>query len=476
MNSKKYPLCVDLDGTLIKTDTLFEACLILFKQNFFILFNLVFWVFHGKSYLKGKVFSRVILPIETFPVSKTFLKFLESEHQKGREIVLVTASHRLIAEKIKTRFSFFSDIIATQCKINLKGQNKRLVLNERFGAGNYDYAGNSEADLAIWQDARHCVVVNASRNLIQKVKRLNKPVTIFEPKQFKLKTFFKALRVHQYAKNLLVFVPLLASHSYTNLPSVKNSVLAFTAFCFLASTVYIINDLLDLKADRLNKTKSKRPFASGALSICFGVVLLPILIVLALLITFYLPMQFGLVLLIYFIITFLYSMFLKQKVLVDVFTLAILYTIRIIAGIAAIHTNYSVWLMAFSIFIFLSLAFVKRYTELFFAKQNNKKSLLNRGYVADDLPFISQFGIASGYLSILVFALYINSKSVEILYKSPHFLWVSCIILLFWVSRIWLLATRGKVLEDPVLFAIKDKTSFATLFLIMVVVIMAIMF
>lgn len=467
------PLCVDLDGTLVKTDTLYEAVILLLKQNPLNLFSIIAWLFLGRSFFKNKIFSAIQPGIDSLPINDEFLEFLKEQHSLGREIYLVTASHISMAEKFLDYFPFIKEVIASDDKLNLKGKNKKRVLNERFGEKQYDYAGNSNSDLYVWESAYDGIVVNAKNKLLKKAKQLANIQKVFNQKKFSVKVYLKALRVHQYSKNTLIFIPLLTSHLYWNYHLLIQAILAFISFCMLSSGVYILNDLVDLEADRKHQTKKNRPFASGALSIQQGIFLIPFLYIASLVIAFYLPLQFLSILALYFILTFLYSFYLKKLLLVDVFVLAILYTLRIFAGIETLGTGYSVWLISFSVFFFLSLAFVKRYNELYFAKKANKKIIHNRGYIISDLNHLSQFGIVSGYLSTLVFALYLNSETVKSLYREPNFLWPICVILLFWVTRIWTLAMRGKIHEDPVLFALKDKVSFFVIFLIALIAVSA---
>ena len=288
-----------------------------------------------------------------------------------------------------------------------------------------------------------------------------------------MNSFLKALRLHQYVKNTLVFVPLFASHLYLNVSSVFSSVIAFVAFCLLASGVYVINDLVDIESDRQHRTKCHRPFAAGDLSIGVGVVMIVILILAAAALAISLSPHFLLVLVCYFLLSTAYSFYLKRKLLFDVFTLAVLYTVRIIAGIAAIHGQYSEWLITFSVFFFLSLAFLKRYSELFLLKKDSKSAAVGRGYIVDDLTQLSLFGTVSGYVSILVFAFYISSTQVAALYHHPEYLWLVCLCLLYWISRVWLLATRGLIHEDPVIFALRDRASFLVIAGIVFIMLMA---
>lgn len=274
-----------------------------------------------------------------------------------------------------------------------------------------------------------------------------------------IKRWLKALRVHQWVKNGLIFVPMLASHQFTDLNNILLCLAAFLAFSLCASSVYLLNDLLDLNDDRRHKTKRNRPFAAGTLNLLHGLVLAPVLLIMAFTMAPFISLDFLIVLVCYYILTFAYSFFLKRIVLIDVITLAGLYTVRIIAGAAAISVLLSFWLLAFSVFVFLSLALVKRYTELKALQEKSVKKTLGRGYHADDIELLSSLGGSSGYISVLVLALYINSSDVRVLYNEPMVMWPICLIMLFWISRVWIVAHRGQMHDDPIVFALKDKVS-----------------
>ena len=467
------PLCVDLDGTLIKSDALFESTLGLLKRNPFNFFLILFWLIKGIAYLKSEVAKRIVLDPTVLPYSKTFLAYLKSEHTQGRKLILVTAADKKLAEAIANYLGIFSQVLASDGRLNLKGETKRRLLCRIVGEKQFDYAGNDKNDLKVWVSARQAIIVNASRQLIKQAHTLVTVERIFPREKKTFYSFLQAIRLHQYVKNILIFVPLFASHLYFNAAAIVNSVVACGAFCLIASSVYLTNDLLDLEADRKHRTKHKRPFAAGDLSIRLGIFTIIVFFAISLSLTTLLNVSFLLILICYFLLSSAYSFYLKQKLLVDVFVLAILYTIRILAGVAAIQSQYSEWLMAFSIFFFLSLAFVKRYSELYLSKIENKSHILGRGYNVADLNQLSIFGTVSGYVAVLVFAFYINSNQVASLYRHPQWLWLVCLLLLYWISRIWMLATRGLVNEDPLFYALHDRTSLCTLFAIAITMLMS---
>lgn len=453
------PLCIDLDGTLIKTDSLFESFLILLKRNPFYLFIAITWLVKGIAYFKQEISKRVTLDPSILPYTNKLLGYLKEEYAKGREIILVTAADKKIAESIANYLGIFSGVLASDGRINLKGDNKRKLLNELYGEKQYDYAGNTKDDLKVWPSARHAIIVNASSGLFKQAQKISNSGKFFPYEHSKFRSFMKAIRVHQYVKNILIFIPLLASHTYFHLSSIINSLIAFIVFCLLASSVYLINDLLDLEADRQHRTKYKRPFAAGDFPISIGIIMILFFMITSIFLSLTLNKYFLLILISYFITTTIYSISLKKKLLLDVFVLAILYTMRIMAGIAALKTDYSEWLLTFSLFFFLSLAFVKRYSELYLTNKENKLNIIGRGYHVNDLVQLSLFGTVSGYMSTLIFALYISSNKVVALYHHPQWLWLVCLILLYWVSRIWMLATRGLIHEDPITFALEDRVS-----------------
>lgn len=456
----EYPLCVDLDGTLIKSDLFYESFLILIKKNVLYAFLCIFWLIQGgRAYLKHQISARTTLNPALLPYVQPFLSFLKLEKSKGRTLVLVTASNQKLADQVAEYLGLFSYVFASDQISNMKGQRKKEFLNAKFGIRQYDYAGNDKADLAVWVDARAAILVNPARAVAKKFKKNTVAAQVFANKRVTLQEIAQLLRVHQYVKNTLVFFPLILGHFLNNVPAVISSVLAFIVFCLLASSAYLLNDLLDLDADRQHHSKKKRPFASGRISLSVGFVGAPLLFVLAVMIATYLPLPFLIVILCYYALTLLYSFYLKGQSLVDVFSLSTLYTLRIIAGITAIQSIFSPWLLSFSMFIFLSLALVKRYAELHALSLTDATAIKGRNYLISDMEQLRSFGTASGYLSVLVLALYINSDTVMSLYQTPLFLWVVCFIFLYWISRVWMLASRGQMHEDPILFAIQDKVS-----------------
>lgn len=465
----KPPLCVDLDGTLLHSDILLESVLALLKQRPWFLALLPFWLLQGRAYLKAQIASRVELEVETLPYNRDFLNYLNKEHEDGRILVLATASHFKFANQIAAYLGIFSAVYATQDRINLAADAKKNMLVEHYGEHGFDYAGNSRADIKVWQAARAAIVVNPDYGVLRAAQNKCQVDEYFKKKPTNLKTYLKALRVHQWIKNVLVFIPLVLAHKIKNFGLWFDAGLAFLSFSLCASGVYILNDILDLSSDRQHPRKCKRPFAAGDLSILSGLLLCPLLCLAAFLIAgVCLPSLFSLVLAIYLSLTILYSFYLKKLVLLDTLVLAVLYTIRIVGGMATNNIDASFWLLVFSIFIFFSLALVKRYSELLVLEQQGKQVAHGRGYHVEDIVMLLVFGVASGFSAALVSALYINSVNISSLYKRPEFLWIIPPVLLYWVSRIWMIAHRGKMHDDPIVFSAKDPVSWFTAFIVLV--------
>ena len=450
------PLCVDLDGTLVKTDTFEQALFLLIHTRPLALFSLPRWAAQGLAGLKQRVVQQVISDSSAFPFHAELLAFLKEEHAKGRDLILVTASDEATARSVAEQTGLFSEVMASDGVINLKASRKRDALVARFGEGGFDYIGNSKDDLIVWDAAREGIAVNPTKPVRRALR--TRPMRVFEDRPPQWKAWIKALRAHQWVKNVLVFLPMLLAHEVTDPVLYGKAILAFVAFCFTASAVYLVNDLLDLHADQHHPRKRNRPLAAGNLSLRSAVVAAPLLVLAAFVIAGFLSVPFAGVLLTYLLITTCYSWRLKQIALLDVMTLAGLYAIRILAGTAAYGVETSPWLLAFSIFIFFSLAVVKRYAELHEISKDSPEEIRERGrgYLASDIPLLAAFGAGSGCVSVLVLALYISSEKVVQFYKTPEALWFLCPLLFYWIARIWLLASRGELSDDPLEFSARD--------------------
>jgi 4-hydroxybenzoate polyprenyltransferase len=452
------PLAVDLDGTLIATDLLWEGVFLLLKKNPLYLFVLPFWLFSGgPARLKQEIAARVDIDAATLPYRETLVERLRADRAAGRMIVLATGTPRKFAEAIAAHLGVFDRVLCTENGHNMTAGRKRAALIAAFGDGGFDYAGNSHHDLKVFDAAREALVVAPDRAASRwqaehGSERLETPKPTF-------KTIVKMLRVHQWLKNGLIAVPMVLSHEYLNTGMLFACLLAFISFSAAASSIYIINDFFDLTLDRKHATKRNRPFASGMLSMKFGLMAAGSLLLIAVAAAAPLPPLFWGVLAGYLVLTTAYSLSIKRMLLIDVLTLAGLYTLRILAGAAATGTTVSFWLLAFSIFFFLSLALVKRYVELRTTALDAKQRIAGRGYRPEDEDIIAQAGMAAAFSSALVLALYLHAGTVEAQYEYPFIMWPLPPIVLYLTMRIWILARRDEMHDDPVVFIIRDWRS-----------------
>jgi 4-hydroxybenzoate polyprenyltransferase len=458
------PLVIDLDGTLLRSDLLLETGLLFLRDQPHRFLAPLRWLARGKAALKRALAAETAIDVSVLPYDERVLELIAGERGRGRRVVLATASHRKLADQIAEHLGVFDDVIATADDHNLSAHAKRDALVQAFGARGFDYAGDSRDDLPVWGAARRAYVVNASPAIERRVHALGNVARVLGSGRATLRDWAEALRLHQWLKNLLIFVPLLAAHRYTEWRLMADLALAFLCFGLCASSVYLLNDLLDLRDDRHHATKRSRPLPAGRLPIQSGLAAIPVLLVAAFgLAVWQLPLAFTIGLASYYGLTLSYSLWLKRRMVIDVITLAALYTLRIIAGGVAVDVPLSFWLLAFSMFIFLSLALVKRYAELFHVRAapgaEKTDRARGRGYFADDAQMIAALGAASGYMAVMVLALYINDGPTTPLYRHQELIWLACPLLLTWISRVWMLAHRGLMNEDPVVFAVRDRVS-----------------
>ena len=471
-NETEIPLVVDLDGTVIKVIS-FMKVLCFSQKKPLNIFLIIRWLLCGISVLKIKLAERVKIDIESLPYNQSFLEFLKRESEKGRELILATASAQINSQKVAEHLRIFSKVLATDEKNNLRGSKKLERLVSLYGEKGFDYAGDSSTDIVIFPHCRNAHLINASDNTIKKAGRSANLSTVDKKPTVGLVHSLKAARIYQWTKNLLLFVPLVTSHNILNLKLFIINVLGFFAFSLCASATYIMNDLFDLESDRKHPRKKNRPFASGDLSISKGILMSGILGLSGLLLSFFLRLDFLFYIVFYILLTSLYSFFLKKHVLVDVLTLAGLYTIRIFAGAKLIGVNVSFWLFAFSVFLFFGLALVKRCTELQLIVKSGKMDLSGRDYCSEDLQTLRSMGITGSFISVVVFALYINSTGGLSLYARPELLWAICPALLLWINRLWIKTSRGQMHDDPLIFTLKDNVSRYLLLFIFLVVLIA---
>ncbi len=455
--SRKSVLVVDLDGTLLRSDILFETFWSALAKDWRTPFQAARSLSQSRAVLKRELARSGPLDIETLPYDQDVIAYVKEWRAKGGQAALVTASDEKIAREIGDHLGIFDEIYGSDGVNNLKGRAKAGFLKDHYGDG-YAYMGDAPADIPVWSQAERAITVNAPTGLRNKAEALGTEVEHLQTRSNTIKPYIKAIRPHQWLKNILIFLPMLAAHQY-DWGTFFAAFMAFVSFSMVASSAYVMNDLLDLAADRAHPRKCKRPFASGAIPIAHGTWMAFGMLGLGAIIAASVNMAFLGIMVFYYVATTAYSLNLKRRIVVDIMMLAGLYTTRIIAGGMATQIPLSVWLLAFSVFFFLSLASVKRQAELIDTAKRDKMEAAGRGYQVDDLPLISQVAISSGYVSVLVMALYINSPIVTQLYSSPLALWVVCLILLYWLTRIIMITHRGHMLDDPVVFAAKDRTS-----------------
>jgi 4-hydroxybenzoate polyprenyltransferase len=452
------PLCVDLDGTLVKSDTLVDSLLVLVRTHPLEALKVPLWVLRGKAALKAKVASLVALDVENLPYNKTLLSYLHEQRGEGREIYLTTGADRKVAMRVADHLGIFTDVLASDGKTNLTGKDKLASLKHRFETG-FDYVGNARPDLPLLAAAGEPMLANPNSSTSALLRKRKIAISrTFEDRKPVLKTILKEVRPHQWAKNFLVVVPLVLSHTL-KLHAIAEVVLAFVCLSLCASASYIVNDLLDVEADRRHPKKRFRPFAAGDLAASTGLWIARIFLATAFIGAHFLPQAFTGWLLLYTAATLAYSLSLKRVVLVDVIILSGLYTLRLLAGGAAAQVKISPWLAGFAVFLFLSLAMVKRFSELQNNRAHGHVPSIGRGYLLADIEQLRSFGTASAYAGMVVFALYISGHEVIMLYSHAARMWLIVPLMILWISRVWLLAGRGVLDEDPVIFAVTDRMS-----------------
>lgn len=450
-------LVVDLDGTVLRSDMIYETFWSGLARDWKLPFRALAALTNGKAALKRLLAERSDVDVTTLPYDKTVLQRLRDWRAKGGRTALVTATDQPIAERIAAHLGLFDVVIGSNGTANLKGPAKAERLIAEFGEGNFIYMGDHEADLAIWKVAGGAITVNASPALQARVQ-CDGPIEHLSTMPRTLRPYAKAIRPHQWLKNILIFVPMLAAHELS-FGVFFRALVAFASFSLIASSVYVLNDLLDLKGDRAHPRKRLRPFAAGTIPIERGTVMAIALLIAGLIPAILLGLPFLRVMVAYYILTTAYSLSLKRQLVVDIFALAGLYTLRILAGGTSSGIPMSVWLLAFSIFFFFSLAAVKRQAELVDSRNSGKLKAHGRGYHVEDVPIVTMMALASGYVSVLVMALYISAPTVLEMYPRPGYLWGACLVLLYWISRMVMTTHRGQMNDDPVLYAAKDKVS-----------------
>lgn len=458
-NRDSLPLAVDLDGTLTRTDTLIEMLILLLRNHprkvmdFF-----VTMLRQGKAPAKAWLAKIVQIDAATLPYNRELLDYLKQQKESGRYLVLATASHMAVGRAVADHLKLFDQVIASE-DVNLSGTKKAERLTTLFGPKGFVYAGNAAIDLEVWKQSQSAIVVNSSRRIVAAAEKLGAIETSFPATRASIRTWRRVLRVHQWAKNLLLFAPLMLAHDL-NPANWLQCALGFLSYSLCASSAYVLNDLLDLPDDRRHSDKKRRPFAAGTVSVFLGLALIPMLFFGGLGLGYAVSGEFAMVVIGYYLATLLYSLSLKRKPLIDIFCLASLYTWRIFAGSIATSTRLSEWLLAFSIFAFLSLAMVKRCSELKAAIRAGHKLISGRGYGVDDIALVETFGAATSCTAVLILAIYIASPDVARLYHHPRFLLLICPMALFWFVRVWHLTHRMRMHSDPIVFALNDRVTY----------------
>lgn len=455
---ERFPLVVDLDGTLVRSDLLIEAAFREIGRRPAAIFGMVAALRDGKAALKEHVCADTEFDPANLPYDEEVLALIRRARADGREVYLASASHERLVAAVARHLDLFDGYYATDMTSNLSGANKAERLVAQFGNGGFDYVGNDAADLDVWARARNAIAIRTAPRVARKLAAVVPTARHLDHERPTLGKWARQLRLHQYAKNGLVFLPLLAAHLF-DLQSFVTATLAAVAFSFCASAVYILNDLFDLSEDRRHRTKRYRPLASGDIPLGQALVAVPLLLAAAAVLAVSISFPFAAVLAGYFALTSLYSVWLKRIMLIDVMTLAGLYMVRIVGGAVALDVGVSAWLFAFALSIFVSLALIKRFVELTVRVDAGLPDPSNRDYRKDDLGMLAALAAAAGFNAITVLALYVSSESVNDFYSNPEILWLACPVMTYWIGRALMLAQRRQMRDDPIVFALKDWQS-----------------
>lgn len=464
------PVYVDLDGTLISSDMLWETLWLLLCREPWLIFVMPLWLRGGRAGFKQEIASRVGFDPALLPYREEVTRYLEVARQRGRRTVLATASHARIAEPIAAHLGLFDRVLATDDDSNLKGERKLEAIREDAGGDEFEYLGNDAADIPIWSHAAAATLVAPSRAAHAARGHFPGRVREIETESHGIRPALKALRAYQWVKNALLWLPIFLAHEMQNASKLTAVSIAFVCFCAIASSTYMLNDLLDIESDRRHPRKRERPFAAGTLAIPHGIALMGALVVFGFGLSLAtLPLAATGMLAVYTVLTISYSLHLKEILFIDVLVLAGLFTHRVLSGAVAADVRISPWLLAFSLFFFLSLALLKRYAELLATEDTGAESNARRAYEVMDIGLVENMGLAAGYMSVLVLCLFVSSDDVSRLYPNPNLLWLVMPLFLYWISRMWFLARHKILLDDPVLFAARDRASYVTGILIALV-------
>jgi 4-hydroxybenzoate polyprenyltransferase/phosphoserine phosphatase len=453
-------LAVDLDGTLLRSDMLHETLWGALAVRSRHLGEAILSLFRGRAALKASLAENADIDPATLPYDQRVLDHIAAWRAKGGYVVLVTATDVRLARQVADHLGVFDAVHGSTADRNLKGAEKTALLVAEYGRQGFVYIGDSRADLAVWAEAAEAVTVGADRSVRRAVDAMGRPALHIPARGGDIRSMLRALRPHQWLKNLLVFVPIIADPAHGGWEWTW-ALSAFVSLSLAASAGYVINDLLDLSDDRSHPRKRNRPFARGDLSVAMGTRMVPVLLLLSFAVASQISAGLVVVVMTYFVLTMAYSLRLKRHSIVDICTLAALYTIRIVAGAVAIGVSLSVWLLAFSMFTFFALAAAKRLGELSDADAAGR-TVTRRGYTVEDRRILSQMAVSAGYVGVLVLALYIDEPEVQDRFGSHRMFWGVCALLIFWISRLVLVANRGEMDDDPLIWAMKDPVSRAT--------------
>jgi 4-hydroxybenzoate polyprenyltransferase len=459
----RVPLVVDLDGTLLRTDSLIESIFVLARMRPLSLFKLPLWLMQGRVHLKQRLAALATPDVHWLPYRTDLLEFLREQKRLGRSLILATAADDKVAREINAELGLFDQVFASDGAVNLSGERNRDRLVAAFGLKGFDYIGNNTRDDSVWRAARRALLTSSSPRFARSVAKTTPIERIFGEQEPRWQDYLNALRPPHWIKNVLVFVPVAAVHRILEVPLLGRALLAFLAFNLCASGLYLLNDLLDLPADRRHPHKKERMLASGRIRLMHALVMMAILLIGAFAIAWHLSMGFAGVLGLYAALMIGYSLRLKDIPLVDVLVLAGGYALRVAAGAVAVEIRISEWLLTLCVFLFFSLALIKRYAELVVLESTASAARAHaRGYVSQDKGLLLAQGIASGYLAVMVLALYTNTEISQRLYARHDYFWGICLLLLFWISHLWMMATRARIVGDPVMFALSDRISLWT--------------
>lgn len=463
-------LVVDLDGTLLRSDLLLESFWSAIGNNWLVIFSVFAALRRGRGTLKECLAKAASIDAATLPYDDQVLAYVEKWRQTGHGVVLVTGSHQIFADQIASHLGIFDEAHGSDGQRNLTAGVKAEFVVQKYGAAKFAYIGDAAADLPVWQHAAEAITVNASTSLRARVEDICASTLHLKTAPKAAKAYLEALRPHQWVKNTLVFVPMLAAHQLT-VSTLLSTVFAFFCFSLIASSIYAFNDLVDLSSDRAHPRKRLRPFAFGRVPLLHGTLMGIAMLASGVLLSALVGSSFLVVILCYFAVTTGYTLFCKHHAFIDICVLAGLYIARIFAGGAATEIEISDWLMLFSASIFLSLGAVKRQAEIVDIAARGMVSAKGRGYRITDLPIVSMVAIGAGYMAVILLALYVNSSEVVDLYARPEALWGVSAVILFWITRMAMIANRGDMHDDPIIFAIRDKVSWICLVTILLLIV-----